>query len=301
MAFAAVVPRSIAADLVAGTCDSGVGETARHEQALLQLKSSSEAPSPNKTDITKEDEDFVNDGPDNTALNATPPRPLSVKLPNVTEGNVTKANTTDAVEKIAEAADKAAEAADKIAKAANKTAETNEEAGDKAAEAREATAAAVCKTKANPKNGDLLTEATAPAGTPCVFGVDSRDEGWHCIKDAYYGSNGWCYTADDKSAWGSCSEKCPLFGASKVLAAKIDGIADTLKRKAAAAANKTAAKAAEAASKTPAKAAETAPKTPADAEAAQKTPAKVAEAASNTSAKAPEAAPKAAAKAVETA
>eukprot|EP00927_Polykrikos_kofoidii_P073877 TRINITY_DN69894_c0_g1_i1.p1 TRINITY_DN69894_c0_g1~~TRINITY_DN69894_c0_g1_i1.p1 ORF type:complete len:332 (-),score=64.03 TRINITY_DN69894_c0_g1_i1:274-1212(-) len=50
---------------------------------------------------------------------------------------------------------------------------------------------------------------TSPPGTPCVFGVDVLDEGWHCIMEAGdpYGDFGWCWTG--KNSWGSCSEDCP--------------------------------------------------------------------------------------------
>eukprot|EP00420_Gonyaulax_spinifera_P015130 CAMPEP_0197914370 /NCGR_PEP_ID=MMETSP1439-20131203/78392_1 /TAXON_ID=66791 /ORGANISM="Gonyaulax spinifera, Strain CCMP409" /LENGTH=318 /DNA_ID=CAMNT_0043536279 /DNA_START=62 /DNA_END=1018 /DNA_ORIENTATION=+ len=64
---------------------------------------------------------------------------------------------------------------------------------------------------------------TAAPGTPCVFGVDVRDEGEHCIfDDGEYGSFGWCWTGEDKRSWGSCSENCPLYGPSKVLEGRID-------------------------------------------------------------------------------
>merc|ERR1711948_47973 len=46
--------------------------------------------------------------------------------------------------------------------------------------------------------------------------------GSHCIMDSgKYGSFGWCFTAKDKSYWGSCSDTCPLFGPAKVLAKEI--------------------------------------------------------------------------------
>mmetsp|Transcript_122404 Transcript_122404/g.357321 ORF Transcript_122404/g.357321 Transcript_122404/m.357321 type:complete len:412 (-) Transcript_122404:113-1348(-) len=64
---------------------------------------------------------------------------------------------------------------------------------------------------------------TSPPGTECVFGMDARDEGTHCILDnGEYGSYGWCYTSSDRTSWGSCSVVCPLFGASKVLGDRID-------------------------------------------------------------------------------
>jgi len=83
-----------------------------------------------------------------------------------------------------------------------------------------------CVTKEDPRIKAWFTE-TSPAGTPCVFGVDGdvRDEGSHCIFDnGQFGSNGWCYTAKDRSSWGSCGGNCPLYGPSKQLASKIDHV-----------------------------------------------------------------------------
>merc|ERR1712187_730560 len=62
---------------------------------------------------------------------------------------------------------------------------------------------------------------TALPGTPCVFDSDPRDEGSHCIMEERYGSFGWCFTSQNKSSWGSCSENCPLSGPTKALASKI--------------------------------------------------------------------------------
>eukprot|EP00419_Tripos_fusus_P009545 CAMPEP_0172663964 /NCGR_PEP_ID=MMETSP1074-20121228/6280_1 /TAXON_ID=2916 /ORGANISM="Ceratium fusus, Strain PA161109" /LENGTH=229 /DNA_ID=CAMNT_0013480039 /DNA_START=73 /DNA_END=759 /DNA_ORIENTATION=- len=71
----------------------------------------------------------------------------------------------------------------------------------------------------------------SPSGTPCVFGADTRDEGWHCIMDAgRFGSLGWCWTSKSKSSWGSCSESCPLFGPARVLGKKIDALRDNIRR-----------------------------------------------------------------------
>jgi len=64
----------------------------------------------------------------------------------------------------------------------------------------------------------------APEKTPCVFGADARDEGRHCIPETEYGSNGWCFTKSDLSAWGSCGDECPLFGPHKILGEKIDEV-----------------------------------------------------------------------------
>lgn len=71
---------------------------------------------------------------------------------------------------------------------------------------------------------------TAVGGTPCVFGVDSRDEGKHCIVDAAqrYGEFGWCWTRKDMSEWGSCSEACPNFGPAKKLVLKVNKLASVV-------------------------------------------------------------------------
>jgi len=64
--------------------------------------------------------------------------------------------------------------------------------------------------------GSMLRGRVAPPGTRCMFGLDERDEGYHCILEGgFYGSLGWCYTAKDRSSWGACNEDCPLFGPLK--------------------------------------------------------------------------------------
>lgn len=50
---------------------------------------------------------------------------------------------------------------------------------------------------------------TAKPGTRCCFSCDWRTRKGNCIRDTYFGDNGWCYTKWDKSEWGSCSEDCP--------------------------------------------------------------------------------------------
>jgi len=80
-----------------------------------------------------------------------------------------------------------------------------------------------CVTRADPRavaNG----YTTAKPGTPCVFGLDIRDEGKHCVLDPEYGSFGWCYTDDDRESFGSCSEDCPMFGPHGVLQSKLDAM-----------------------------------------------------------------------------
>lgn len=82
-----------------------------------------------------------------------------------------------------------------------------------------------CATREDPRVRAWLAE-TSPAGTPCIFGVDVRDEGKHCVfGGGEFGSNGWCYTAKDKSSWGSCNERCPLFGPPAALGKAIDKVA----------------------------------------------------------------------------
>mmetsp|Transcript_25191 Transcript_25191/g.57946 ORF Transcript_25191/g.57946 Transcript_25191/m.57946 type:complete len:251 (+) Transcript_25191:123-875(+) len=78
-----------------------------------------------------------------------------------------------------------------------------------------------CATRTPPE--ESVFYKTAPPGTPCIFGVDDRDEGAHCIIDdmKQTGSLGWCWTQDDKSEWGSCTESCPLFGQEAVLEEKV--------------------------------------------------------------------------------
>lgn len=85
-----------------------------------------------------------------------------------------------------------------------------------------------CATKKDPRATAWFAE-TAAEGTPCLFGVDVRDEGTHCIlSEGQYGSNGWCYTSMDFSSWGSCNEKCPLYGPAGTLGSKIEGVAKTV-------------------------------------------------------------------------
>lgn len=68
---------------------------------------------------------------------------------------------------------------------------------------------------------------TSPDGTPCLFGVDPRDEGHHCISiGEKFGSYGWCWTAEDHSAWGSCGEGCPLFGMTKRIGKQINEVGE---------------------------------------------------------------------------
>lgn len=90
-----------------------------------------------------------------------------------------------------------------------------------------------CVTRNDPRAVAWWVES-APEGSPCVFGVDVEDEGSHCIfSDGKFGSSGWCWTEKDKSAWGSCSDSCPMYGPPAVLDSKIDGVVEVLDKVAA--------------------------------------------------------------------
>jgi len=84
-----------------------------------------------------------------------------------------------------------------------------------------------CVTRKDPRL-KAWWASTAPEGTPCVFGVDARDEGSHCVAETLYGSNGWCFTSADQSTWGSCGDTCPLFGPNKILGQKLHGVGDQI-------------------------------------------------------------------------
>lgn len=82
-----------------------------------------------------------------------------------------------------------------------------------------------CATRADSR-AEAIGYDTAVPGSPCVFGLDARDEGKHCIRDEAetYGSFGWCYTDRDMETFGACNEACPLFGPDKILAEKLDEV-----------------------------------------------------------------------------
>jgi len=81
-----------------------------------------------------------------------------------------------------------------------------------------------CVTRWDPLATDAFT-SIAPPGTPCMFGVDERDERVHCIMSGgEYGAYGWCYTNKERSEWGSCSEDCPLSGPASLLEKRIDAM-----------------------------------------------------------------------------
>lgn len=86
-----------------------------------------------------------------------------------------------------------------------------------------------CVTRYDPR-AHYMGYTTSPAGTQCIFGLDPRDEGSHCILDPEFGSFGWCWTDSSLSSWGSCSESCPLFGPVKVLANQIEQLRNDLQQ-----------------------------------------------------------------------
>eukprot|EP00747_Dinoflagellata_sp_TGD_P210757 gnl/TRDRNA2_/TRDRNA2_84016_c0_seq1.p1 gnl/TRDRNA2_/TRDRNA2_84016_c0~~gnl/TRDRNA2_/TRDRNA2_84016_c0_seq1.p1 ORF type:complete len:424 (-),score=102.92 gnl/TRDRNA2_/TRDRNA2_84016_c0_seq1:396-1667(-) len=89
---------------------------------------------------------------------------------------------------------------------------------------------ASCATRAEKlADASWKTAAVAKPGTPCMFGLDDRDEGEHCIyENGDYGSFGWCWTAKDKSEWGSCNEACPMSGPFQVIDKRLRHIEDIL-------------------------------------------------------------------------
>jgi len=92
-----------------------------------------------------------------------------------------------------------------------------------------------CVTIASPMdkvwNEELAPLKVAKDSSECVFGVDDRDEGGHCIhQNGKYGSYGWCFTKKDGSEWGSCNKLCPLYGQEKSLEDKIKELEEKLDR-----------------------------------------------------------------------
>lgn len=82
-----------------------------------------------------------------------------------------------------------------------------------------------CVTIFDTEVHSTLRYAAATPGSPCVFGVDPRDEGWHCILDEMaYGSFGWCWTDLQKTTYGACSQDCPLFSEQKILGDRINRV-----------------------------------------------------------------------------
>lgn len=93
--------------------------------------------------------------------------------------------------------------------------------------AKEPTGVSGCATRADPR-AEAWWAVTSKEGTACIFGVDVRDEGSHCIPEFDFGTNGWCWTSKDRSSWGSCNEGCPLYGPSKRLGDSIDDVSGTI-------------------------------------------------------------------------
>lgn len=100
----------------------------------------------------------------------------------------------------------------------NHSAKKSDDAGNTSAD--EVTKSKTCFTVKT--EADSWFTKVAAAGSHCVFGVDTLDEGYHCIEQGGdFGPNGWCWTSKDRSAWGRCSDDCPLTGPQKVLAEKL--------------------------------------------------------------------------------
>merc|ERR1719375_428123 len=80
-------------------------------------------------------------------------------------------------------------------------------------------------------NEELAPLKVAKDNSECVFGVDDRDEGGHCIhQNGKYGAYGWCFTNKDGSEWGSCNKVCPTYGQEKKLEDKIKELEEKLDR-----------------------------------------------------------------------
>lgn len=89
----------------------------------------------------------------------------------------------------------------------------------------------ICVTRDDPRVVSDMTYTAAKAGTRCVFGVDRRDEGWHCIMEGgRFGRNGWCFTSSSGDTWGSCDDACPLAGQAKVLGNDVKNMSNDLDR-----------------------------------------------------------------------
>eukprot|EP00440_Ansanella_granifera_P042910 gb/GFBE01046523.1/.p1 GENE.gb/GFBE01046523.1/~~gb/GFBE01046523.1/.p1 ORF type:complete len:354 (+),score=55.51 gb/GFBE01046523.1/:1-1062(+) len=77
--------------------------------------------------------------------------------------------------------------------------------------------------------GESWYTHVATEGSPCTFGVDKRDEGFHCIaQGGAYGANGWCWTTAAATHWGRCADGCPLAGPDKAIATEIEKLQEQI-------------------------------------------------------------------------
>jgi len=108
-------------------------------------------------------------------------------------------------------AEGALQAAITAATSALKAAEDTKKASSEIHGAYRRGAKHACTTSASVHAWSWFSGAVRP-GTPCLFGVDPRDEGLHCIdKGGPQGKNGWCYTdaaAGVWPSWGPCADSC---------------------------------------------------------------------------------------------
>lgn len=106
--------------------------------------------------------------------------------------------------------------------------------GKEAEEMELATDSALKRSGSSKKGGNVVhpvfsTDCSTTEGKQCVFGVDARDEGIHCVPELDYGQFGWCYTKTDMTAWGPCSARCPLSGRFGVLQRKMKDVSGQIK------------------------------------------------------------------------
>lgn len=152
------------------------------------------------------------------AKNATAPASENATVSNASDANATV--------KVENATGSGASAVNSTS--ATDTTNSSDNATNETAPA--AVSAPTCVTKKD-ERVKAWTMTTSPEGTPCIFGVDPRDEGEHCIhENGDFGSNGWCFTSKDGRYWGSCAEGCPLYGPHAAIGSKIDALASDLKK-----------------------------------------------------------------------
>eukprot|EP00927_Polykrikos_kofoidii_P086406 TRINITY_DN966_c0_g1_i1.p1 TRINITY_DN966_c0_g1~~TRINITY_DN966_c0_g1_i1.p1 ORF type:complete len:510 (+),score=55.42 TRINITY_DN966_c0_g1_i1:57-1532(+) len=90
--------------------------------------------------------------------------------------------------------------------------------------------AALCVTQEGPRA--TLWYTASPPGTPCVFGVDPRDESTHCIMEdgTTFGEFGWCWTSKNQSSWGSCNSGCRPRVLDVVVSQELNKLRDAVQR-----------------------------------------------------------------------